>query len=291
MFGIDDAIVAAGVSAGAQLIGGYLTGKDANKNHKKQTERNRNQTVLMNAQLNQLTREHQNFLDLNRPQWQRQGAEAAGFNPLLFAAPNGIASGASATMGGATWAGNPMGDAVARAGSAIADGFGRAADLDMQRAELELERERVEGLLENMKLRPEVPGIMSTSRTAAKGGVGGGVADAILDVKTPTVTSADHVNASSYVDPRSPDAEMGETRYGDIVQEFAGGLNVLRDFSYNNSLQTVVRGFGKEAADKVNEVYASDPSLTLEQAIKVVTDPLKTSDNLRSGRLTRRGTK
>lgn len=256
------------VSAGASLVGGIMgskgdTARDVRRQNIKQ----------------------QRTMDWERPRWIRQGAEAAGFNPLLFAGPIGMAPGLSPGGGG-----NPMGDAVARAGAAIADGFGQAADLDMQKAELELERQRVEALAENLKLRPKVPGVYGTGGDTATD-----EPEPLLDPAKITVTNASHLDAGAYVDPRSPDAEMGETRYGDIAQEITGGLNMLRDLSYDRKLQRLVKKWGREVADKVHATYGSDASLTLDQAIKLHTDPLKTKEQLRddkrSGRLVRRQTK
>lgn len=94
----------------------------------------------------------QKSLDKQRPGWIRYGAEKAGFNPLVFAGPTGLA-GTLPTGPGV------MGDAIARAGAAISDGFSEKAQLDMQKAELEVERQRLEALREEVKLAPNVPGI------------------------------------------------------------------------------------------------------------------------------------
>lgn len=52
-----------------------------------------------------------------------------------------------------------MGDAIARAGMAVADGLSEAAQLKMQRAQLEMENRRLEMLAQESKLSPNVPGI------------------------------------------------------------------------------------------------------------------------------------
>lgn len=157
MFGFDDAIVAAGISAAGSLIGGAMA--PSSREQRKQQE--------------QLQKE----MDYRRPTWIRGGAEAAGFNPLVFAGPTGSAPSLSPL-------GNPIGDSIARAAATVADGFGQAADLDMRKAELDLERERLELLREEVKLRPQVPGIYGTGNTPSMGsGVGGGVGAAAT---TPT---------------------------------------------------------------------------------------------------------
>lgn len=252
---MDPIVTGSLISAGASLLGGFVSGKDANKNHKKQVERMRNQQVMLQHQL-----------DAGRPSWIRQGAEAGGFNPLLFAGPSGVAGNLSSPA----ITSNPMGDAIARAGAVVADGFGKAADLDMQRAELDLERQRVEALAENLKLRPKVPGVYGTG-----GDKPVGEPQPLIDNGRATVTNASHLDAGAYIDPRSPDAEMGETRYGDIAQEITGAVNVYRDFTYDRKLQSVVKQYGRDVADKVHQTYASDPSITLDDAIKRHTDPIK----------------
>ncbi|MBW4983471.1 hypothetical protein KZZ07_13060 [Mameliella sp. CS4] len=131
------------ISAGSSLLGGLFGGPDP-----------------VGQQIGL-----QKSLDKQRPGWIRYGAEKAGFNPLVFAGPTGLA-GTLPTGPGL------MGDAIARAGAAISDGFSEKAQLDMQKAELEVERQRLEALREEVKLAPNVPGIYNGNRQAGSG-VGG----------------------------------------------------------------------------------------------------------------------
>lgn len=94
----------------------------------------------------------QKSLDKQRPQWIRYGAEKAGFNPLVFAGPSGLAPGLPAAQ-------NTMGDAVARAGAALADGINETEQLKIQKAQLEQENERLAIMARESKLRANVPGI------------------------------------------------------------------------------------------------------------------------------------
>lgn len=131
---MDPYIGAAAINAGAQLLGGLFGGGgDPARN-------NRRQTIKLHK---------------TAPRAIREGAEKAGFNPLVFAAPQGNVTGGAAP--------NVMGDAIARAGLAVADGMTEKRELDMQRAELELERERLELLRQEIKLTPNVPGIYGPS--------------------------------------------------------------------------------------------------------------------------------
>lgn len=175
-------LAASAVSAGTSLLGGYVSGKDANKNHKKQVERMRNQQIMLQRQL-----------DTDRPGWIRNGAEQAGFNPLVFAGPSGLAG----NLASPAITDNPMGEAIARAGAAVADGFGNVADLDMKKAELEMEQQRLELLREEIKLKPTVPGIYGTGSIR---GVGGGIANAAT---SPVLSGGDLTGTPTPIIPTS----------------------------------------------------------------------------------------
>lgn len=91
----------------------------------------------------------------NAPQQQRDRAEAAGFNPL-FTMSNG-ASGNQMQSGYSPI----MGNSIAQAGAAYADGKQAEEQLKIQRAELEMENERLDALVKATKLKENVGGIYS----------------------------------------------------------------------------------------------------------------------------------
>lgn len=115
-FGIDDAILAAGISAGGQLLGGAIGGGTDGARD------NRRQTLKLYKQGGVALRE---------------GAERAGFNPLTYAQ---LMAGSSVS-GGGTGGGMTFGEAVANAGTAIGNGILEAEQIKLQQTELD-QRER-----------------------------------------------------------------------------------------------------------------------------------------------------
>lgn len=93
---------------------------------------------------------------MNSPQGIRANAEAAGFNPLVFAGPG--------TGTGASYAPR-FGSAVAEAGAALASGMVDDEALKIQKAELELENRRLTEQIKNNQLRAKVPGIYGQRST------------------------------------------------------------------------------------------------------------------------------
>lgn len=102
---------------------------------------------------------------MNSPQGIRNNAEAAGFNPLVFAGP-GVGTGApySGTMG-----------------TTIAQGFTQAAQeiddmwsLRAEKTQLEQERNRLEKEISKVKLKPKVPGVYGHSWERTNGRTGTG---------------------------------------------------------------------------------------------------------------------
>lgn len=93
----------------------------------------------------------------NHPTQVRQRAEEAGFNPLAFIGPGvGQQTGTSYAP--------IMGQSIADAGAAYADGKQAEKQLEMQRAELEMENERLDALVKATKLTENVGGIYGPHR-------------------------------------------------------------------------------------------------------------------------------
>lgn len=86
----------------------------------------------------------------NSPEGIRANAEAAGFNPLVFAGPG--------TGTGAQYA-PVFGNEYAQAGALISDAFAQEEALKIQRSELELQNKRLEEIVKQTTLTPDVPGI------------------------------------------------------------------------------------------------------------------------------------
>lgn len=100
----------------------------------------------------------------NSPQGIRDNAEAAGFNPLVFAGPG--------TGTGAQYA-PVFGNEYAQAGAMISDAFAQEEALKIQRSELELQNKRLEEIVKQTTLTPDIPGIYGSDR-AYNSNTGGG---------------------------------------------------------------------------------------------------------------------
>jgi len=86
----------------------------------------------------------------NLPQGIRANAEAAGFNPLVFAGP-GVGNGAGYQP--------TMGHELSTAGQIVTDASLALENQKIRRAELELENKRLEELVKANTLRPTTPGV------------------------------------------------------------------------------------------------------------------------------------
>jgi hypothetical protein len=80
----------------------------------------------------------------------------------------------------------------------------------------------------------------------------------------------------TYIDPRNPDSEHGEQRYGDIAQEITGWKNVWDDFWYNQKLQNVAENSGRRAANEVHQRLSANPTRDVDRIIRDVTAENKT---------------
>ncbi len=125
------------IGAAAGLVGGFLDRED-NKDARRKADYN------------------------NSPQGIRDRAEAAGFNPLVFAGPG--------TGTGAQYA-PTMGSSLATTLSLAAESYTDAQRLELQKSELELEKQRLEKLVKATTLTPKVPGVYGNGVADRKGGV------------------------------------------------------------------------------------------------------------------------
>lgn len=137
------------IGAGASLLGGVLGNRASKKAHDKDTYN-------------------------NSPQGIRANAEAAGFNPLIFAGP-GTGTGARYTPAFS----NPL----AGAGAILSDGYYQQEQLKIQKAELEQENQRLENMAKKFSLTPPIPGLYGGqygARTKARtSGVAGSAASSV----------------------------------------------------------------------------------------------------------------
>ncbi|WP_195822670.1 hypothetical protein [Roseobacter sp. MH60115] len=245
-------------------IGSLIDGKRAGSSASRTSDRNyRNQLELAKYQ------SELNKLDLGRLS---KEARENGFNPLTVL---GYTGGQGFTGGAVTPPALASGDFVTEAMERSVTNWYNNEPLFNKSEEDELRVEMMREELKDLQRRNKAPlgGFgydiqQVTTQSRNQEGL-----EPLLDPGRATTTNASHIDAQSYIDPRSPDAEMAEARYGDVAQEVGGVVNTLRDFGYNRKLQKIVRKHGKEVADKVHELYGSDASLTFEQAVRKVIPP------------------
>jgi hypothetical protein len=124
------AIIAAGIGAGASLLGGLFGRSERRKD-----------------------------AYANSPAGIRENAQRAGFNPLAFI---GVPQGAGYAP--------TFGNSIANAGAAIANGITENEQLKLQKTALDQENERLRLLAEENVLRPKVPGLYGSPLPVPRGG-------------------------------------------------------------------------------------------------------------------------
>ncbi len=209
------------IGAAAGLVGGFLDRKDR-KDARRKADYN------------------------NSPQGIRDRAEAAGFNPLVFAGPG--------TGTGAQYA-PTMGGSLATSLSLAAESFTDARRLELQKTELELEKQRLEKLVKDTTLTPRVPGVYGRVQESIQGNAGrsGGIGSGVSGPRVPAgigggdsllggVNPSDNVHGTvpytgmfgTQIPGPNPDTQMGiDEVLGWGLMEGAsaiyGGYSKLRD--------------------------------------------------------------
>lgn len=182
-----------------------------------------------------------------------KGAEAAGFNPVTFMQGGGMAlytkghnAAAAAQIavpdvfqwGGRQAAeipsiGSVAANALSTGFSIYQDGANRLADQAFQKEMLGLQLNAVQASNARRSRSFNVPFTVGAG-TATRSGGGGTYlrspfSDASIEAGQRTATNPYRMGN---VDPTVPDAEMAETRYGDLGQELFGATNALNDLWY-----------------------------------------------------------
>lgn len=146
----------------------------------------------------------------NSPQGIRANAEAAGFNPLVFAGP-GVGTGAGYTPS--------LQNPLALLGEGIDAHFSEKEALKIQRSELDLENRRLEELVKRTTLSPNVPGIYgdrdargsaSASGVLSRSGVDGNSTSSVKD-DIPSILVPWRTESGEIVmlpNPELPDADQ-----------------------------------------------------------------------------------
>lgn len=223
------ALIPAGLSAGASLLGGFL----GRKSQKRQAARQRKWFVQ--------DREHNEAREDSRLQRLVKDAQAAGYNPLT-ALRGGAPAGTAMTHMPALST-DVFANAVAGAGNALATGIQAMFDydpLDEDRAQLELDLMRAQTRQINQETM-RIAGAPTASGSRYQSG--GGYADGRLgetshpEIGRTSVTNPHNPSSGWRVNPDYLDAQAFEDRYGDIVQQFAGVRNAIADFQYNQGFR------------------------------------------------------
>ncbi|MBU3036597.1 hypothetical protein [Tritonibacter mobilis] len=146
----------------------------------------------------------------NLPEGIRANAEAAGFNPLVFAGP-GVGNGAGYQP--------TMGHELSTAGQVVTDASLALENQKIRRAELELENKRLEELVKRNTLRPSTPGVYGDRNVATRQNTGDPV-QRRNGVGDPSDIVVGGLKVSK--DEKFSDAEDVETRYGDVLSSLYG---------------------------------------------------------------------
>lgn len=206
------------IGAGASLLGGIFGRKSAKKDAARAQE-------------------------YDKPINVRARAEEGGFNPLLWAGVGNTSAPVSSN--------NFLGNGIANAGMLLADGMDKKRALKLEETRLKEDRARLDKLLEKQTIRPKVGGIYSGTQPTPTNGPRVGLTTKLaarpalsfptakpfepeagsggVDYAGNPTTSISTPLGPIKTDSRLSDAEMAETRYGDITQEFIGAGNLVAD--------------------------------------------------------------
>lgn len=244
----------------AQNAGGLYQAYQSNK-----VTKNAANSVLQGGIMD---RDQRNLeLSMQDPAYIRQQFEAAGFNPLL-----GIGNALKGLGYGPT-----MGQNMANAASIQADGFHKSQLLEVQRTELDMENRRLNAQIQNMSLNRNVGGVYSRSRSilggsnAIKGAslaIDGASSNDLEESRSAKASNPYYRGDNSFVDPRMPDAEATEQRYGDVQQELFGTNTLLSDTLHNKKMQKIVKQYGITVAEAVQQDYASSIYLSFDDVVQ-----------------------
>lgn len=205
----------------------------------------------------------------------RESAEEAGFNPLTALSNGALSSFQNLPSGVAPLAST---EAVMGIAQGVED---RLTGKEAQREEYE------EAQHELMKIQLERAkaggGYLPVGTSIYGGGISGKPGVAAPSKRTyPQLTpqQGETMNTNPwpiapgegpgtgvFIDPRRPDAEHGEQRYGDVAQELFGFGNAVSDFQYNNTIQSVRREYGDQAAQDLHQRMTENPRLWLHDEL------------------------
>lgn len=199
----------------------------------------------------------------------RASAERGGFNPLTAVLTGGANS--QVVGGGAAFAARTA--PLASIGM-ITEGLKDLGSVWSGEAAQKQKRYDLEMDLAKIKLDQAKADLQASATLSAiaKAGPRMGKAansDNVLEGGRETVSNPNIVHSDrTYVNPRTPDAEVGEARYGDVAQEITGIRNAGVDAVYNARLQRVSEQYGRAVADRIHDRFGSSSDQTLSEVIR-----------------------
>lgn len=225
----------------------------------------------------------------NSPVGQVAQYEAAGLNPVPFMLGGGYIPQQSASMG----------DSFAAAGAQFGQALDQNKEQELRETNLELQNDKLRKQLDALA-KPSEPSHLQTygglvpfprfgGGNARRGVqalsdlsvVGAADASAPVEASIPTVTHVGYRGDGTRVNPRLVDAEMSETRYGDVMQEVSGWFNLASDNWYNDKLYEFEQTYGKPLADLAHSEYAKADHRSLGEVLSEVSAGKPTSSRPR----------
>lgn len=205
------------ISAGTNLIGGFLNRGEARANRESQ-ERMAQQNIALQKQFAQ-----------EGIRWKVEDAKQAGIHPLYALGAN-TSSFSPVSIGNT--ADTSLGDSMSRAGQDIGRAINATRTAPEREAAMQQTALQLEGLkLDNDIKRAAIASSVQKLRANANPPmpVAGPVPEADKYEERPKLMAG---GQSITTDPYSTNAEDFEKRYGDLAQELAGVQNMWRDYQY-----------------------------------------------------------
>ena len=170
-----------GALIGASVIGGFFQNRSNRRNQRsvnrmtvRENRLNREHTTAENRKAREFTaRENERARDFadrtSDPAYIRKRAEAAGFNPLTAPGGNTAVPGAAGAGASSAQTHAPqIGYQATNLGALALSAHSEAVALANQKAQLEMEAERLAQIVERQTLTPQVPGVYHHGRAARR---------------------------------------------------------------------------------------------------------------------------
>jgi len=88
-----------------------------------------------------------------------------------------------------------------------------------------------------------------------------------------TITNPYSRASGAYVNPRSPDSEMAESRYSDVISNGFGVGVLISDAVHDRRMQKIVKKYGRAIADEIQLKFSTDFTMSFDQITTSVLPP------------------